>query len=97
MQASREKIEGLHTHYLNSEESKSRKIFRLKTNSIVQCVVQNCSKVPSKSIEAYPSKVISESESAFILDRIITDNIMLAFEMSHYIKRKRLGKRGWWR
>ena len=41
---------------LISKKVSPEKNFRLKTNSTVQCVVQNCSKHLSKSIETYPSR-----------------------------------------
>ena len=38
--------------------------------------------------------IISESQSVFIPGRLITDNIMIAFEIFHLSKRKRQGKSG---
>ena len=38
--------------------------------------------------------IISESQSAFILGRLIIDNILITFEICHHIKRKRQGKNG---
>ncbi|XP_060966215.1 uncharacterized protein LOC133034817 [Cannabis sativa] len=38
--------------------------------------------------------VISETQSAFIQGRLISDNIMISFEIMHYLKRKRMGKKG---
>ena len=40
-------------------------------------------------------KVISETQSAFIPGRLISDNIMISFEIMHYMKRKTQGKMGW--
>lgn len=40
-------------------------------------------------------KIISKNQSAFIPGRLINDNIMISFEVMHYMKRKTLGKKGW--
>ncbi|XP_019186580.1 PREDICTED: uncharacterized protein LOC109181284 [Ipomoea nil] len=39
--------------------------------------------------------VISESQSAFIPDRLIMDNILLAAEVGHFLNRKQCGVGGW--
>lgn len=39
--------------------------------------------------------IISEAQSAFIPRRIISDNIMVAFEVMHYMKRKKRGNDCW--
>ena len=39
-------------------------------------------------------EVISESQSAFVLGRQITNDVLVAFEMMHCIDQKRKGKRG---
>ncbi|XP_019175465.1 PREDICTED: uncharacterized protein LOC109170766 [Ipomoea nil] len=39
--------------------------------------------------------IISESQSAFIPDRLITDNILLAAEVGHFLNRKQCGVGGW--
>ena len=36
--------------------------------------------------------IISEAQSAFVPRRLIIDNIMIAFEINHFLKRKMQGK-----
>ena len=43
--------------------------------------------------EVLPS-LISENQSAFIQNRVITDNVLIAFEMIHHMSRKKHGRVG---
>lgn len=39
--------------------------------------------------------VISDTQSAFVPDRLISDNVMVSYEIMHYLKGKKVGKDGY--
>ncbi|KAM6562925.1 hypothetical protein CsatB_022923 [Cannabis sativa] len=50
------------------------------------------SKFISNRLKAVMPSIISDTQSAFLQGRLISDNIMISYEIMHYLKRKR---RGW--
>ena len=52
------------------------------------------SKVLANRLKLILLNVISDSQSAFIPNRLITDNTMVAFEVLHRMRNKRAGKKG---
>ncbi|XP_074377107.1 uncharacterized protein LOC141718627 [Apium graveolens] len=48
----------------------------------------------SKSYEKLLDVVVSDTQSAFIPGSLISDNIMISYEVMHYLKRKKFGKEG---
>ncbi|XP_031101846.1 uncharacterized protein LOC116005747 [Ipomoea triloba] len=52
-------------------------------------------KVLANRMKDYLDTIISPPQSAFIPDRLITDNIIVAGEVGHFLKRKRVGNMGW--
>lgn len=51
-------------------------------------------KVLANRLRGVLAKMISKTQSAFIKGRSITDNIMIAFDLIHYMKRNTTKKRG---
>lgn len=54
-------------------------------------------KIASKcitNIKPHMNTLISETQSTFVSGRLITDNVIVAFEINHILKQKTKGKDG---
>lgn len=66
----------------------------LRSISLCNVLVKIITKVMANRMKEFMSEVISENQSAFVPGRIILDNIMISYEVMHYLKRKRRGNEG---
>ncbi|XP_019167324.1 PREDICTED: uncharacterized protein LOC109163060 [Ipomoea nil] len=52
-------------------------------------------KMISARMKPLMDDIVSDTQSAFIPDRLITDNILIAAEVGHFLNRKQCGRMGW--
>lgn len=66
----------------------------LRPISLCNVLVKIITKVLANCMKEFLQSVVAENQSAFIPGRLISDNIMISYEVMHYLKQKRRSKEG---
>ena len=83
------------THIILIPKSKNpRKVTEYRQISLCNVVYKLASKTLANRLKKFPPSIISDSHSAFINVRLITDNVLVAFETTHHINQKKGGAKG---
>ena len=83
------------THIIVIPKVKSpMKISKYRPISLSNVVSRNATKVLANRVKVVLPSIISENQSAFMANRLITDIILVAFEVKNHISQKRGGRVG---
>ncbi|XP_019181782.1 PREDICTED: uncharacterized protein LOC109176840 [Ipomoea nil] len=67
----------------------------LRPIALSNVIYRVMAKMISARMKPLMDEIISDTQSAFIPDRLITDNILVAAEVGHFLNRKQCGMTGW--
>ncbi|KAF5480159.1 hypothetical protein F2P56_000925 [Juglans regia] len=85
-----------HTYIIMVPKKKNLvRVNDFRPNSLYNVIYKLISKVIANKIKYVLPTIISKTQSAFLPGRLISDNVLVAYEVLHFFKRKMTGKKGY--
>lgn len=67
-------------------------VSEMRLIALCNVLMKILTKVMANRMKVVLDTVVSDTQSAFIPDRLIYDNVMISYEVMHYLKGKKTGK-----
>ncbi|KAL8122327.1 hypothetical protein AgCh_018896 [Apium graveolens] len=80
---------------LISKKKNPTMVSELRPIALCNVLMKVITKILANRMKNMLEKVVSESQSAFIPGCLISDNIMVSYEIMHYLKKKKISKDGY--
>uniref|UniRef100_A0A803PEE1 Reverse transcriptase domain-containing protein n=1 Tax=Cannabis sativa TaxID=3483 RepID=A0A803PEE1_CANSA len=77
------------------KKKRPERMVDLRPIAICNVLYKVITKVMANRMKPFMDEIVADTQSAFISGRLISDNIMVSFEVLHYLKQKRKGKEGY--